>query len=243
MGRGVVKRSYDFRAAGRAMRRLLAEPDDTGQVFRIIRGLSGDSFERLYQRMLAHPDGQRILGSDDNLLAVLCDRESLHAMPEGSFGRTYARFMDAERISADGLVAASEEQIDDTVFLDERARRLSQRLRDSHDLWHVLDGYGRDLLGEAGLLAFSYAQTRNPGIGFIVLVGAWKLRREGHAFAPRFVRDGYRRGKRAAPLALADWKVLLPLPLEDARRRLGIEPVPDYPRTYSAVAAATRATV
>ena len=40
-----------------------------------------------------------------------------------------------------------------------------------HDLWHVTTGYGRDALGELSLLAFTYAQEKNRGIGAIVLYG------------------------------------------------------------------------
>ena len=44
-----------------------------------------------------------------------------------------------------------------------------------HDLWHVVTGYGRDELGEACLLAFTYAQNKNRGVGFIAFVGCFKL--------------------------------------------------------------------
>jgi len=58
---------------------------------------------------------------------------------------------------------------------------LRNRMRDTHDLWHVVTGYKGDLVGEASLLAFLFAQTRNPGVGFIVavalLVGTRKLSR------------------------------------------------------------------
>jgi len=65
-----------------------------------------------------------------------------------------------------------------------------------HDLWHVATGYGRDLVGEASLLAFSYAQTRNRGVGLIVAVAG--LRASGDfAFARPMIVEGYRRGKRA----------------------------------------------
>ena len=42
-----------------------------------------------------------------------------------------------------------------------------------HDLWHVTTGYGRDALGELSLLAFTYAQEQNRGIGAIALI--WLL--------------------------------------------------------------------
>ena len=47
-----------------------------------------------------------------------------------------------------------------------------------HDLWHVTTGYGRDALGELSLLAFTYAQEQNRGIGAIALYGYWKVGRE-----------------------------------------------------------------
>ena len=40
--------------------------------------------------------------------------------------------------------------------LDERW--MGERLRDIHDLFHVITGYGRDALGELCLLAFTNAQ-------------------------------------------------------------------------------------
>ena len=75
--------------------------------------------------------------------------------------------MTDEQISPDGLVAASEE-VNRTGRENEDRNRFGMRMRDSHDLWHCVTGYSRDLVGEASLLAFTFAQTRNPGIGAIV---------------------------------------------------------------------------
>ena len=74
--------------------------------------------------------------------------------------------MRAGGIDAQGLVDASEEADRRTgeVPLDADRDWFYARLRDMHDLWHVLTGYGRDLAGEATLLAFTHAQTRNRGI-------------------------------------------------------------------------------
>src|SRR4029078_11371261 len=100
-----------------------------------------------------------------------------------------------ERHWASAVVAASENWLRDDLPVDRRW--FADRLRDTHDLWHVVTGYGRDLIGEASLLAFTYAQTRNPGIGFIVAVAYLKARGINRP-ARRLLRDGYRRGKRAA---------------------------------------------
>jgi len=207
--------------AWRAMRALLADPDDTARVFDIIDALSGRTRDRAFRRFLRTPGAERLLAERPRLLDHLADREALLAMPEGSLGRAYAGFMGREQISADGLVAASAEggRGPDPDASPEQ-RWFGERLRDQHDLWHVVTGYGRDLLGEGALLAFTYAQTRNPGIGFIVAVAWW---RAGEApEIRRLFREAHRRGRRAAWLPAQAWEELLPRPLEEVRRELGV---------------------
>lgn len=213
--------------AWRALRELLRNPDDTKQVFTIIDALSGRSGARMFERFRKTPTGVRILEERRSLLATLSDREALRALPEGSLGRVYAEFTEREQISADGLVDASVEGGRRFDFGEQR-RLFGERLRDMHDLWHVVTGYGRDLLGEASLLAFSYAQTRNRGVGFIVLVAWLKARgAEGRPFRA-LLRGGYRRGKEAAWLPAADWEALLAKPLDEVRRELRVGPLPVY---------------
>jgi ubiquinone biosynthesis protein COQ4 len=236
--RGVTPRPIQPLVALRAMRDLLANPDDTALVFRIIRALSGNSFERLFQRVVADPTGRVVLDEKRDILSVLQNRERLRELPAGTLGREYARFLDREGISAEGLVDASEEHMDDEVFLDERARCLSNRLRDTHDLWHVVTGYQRDLFGEHALLAFSYAQTRNPGIGFIVVMAAIRRWREGAKDVIPLAWEGYRRGCRAAFFVAADWEALLEMPLDHVRRLLKVEEPPVYTPMFSAAAVA-----
>jgi ubiquinone biosynthesis protein COQ4 len=212
--------------AWRAIRALLADPDDTAQVFRIIDALSGRSGERLFARFRATPTGARILEERRSLLGTLSDRDALRALPEGTLGRIYADFVSREQLSADGLVAASAEGGRQVDFGAER-RLVGERLRDMHDLWHVVTGYGRDLVGEAALLAFSYAQTRNRGVGFIVAVAWWRAGRAGAGFR-RMIEEAYRRGKRSAWLPAADWEALLSKPLGDVRAELRLGSPPRY---------------
>jgi ubiquinone biosynthesis protein COQ4 len=223
----------------RALRALGANPDDTGQVFQVIRAASGNSFRGVLRRVQADPDGARILRERRSLLPVLSDRDGLRSLPEGSLGWSYARFMDTEEISADGLVEASDEIVREEAHpLGPEATVLSERLRDMHDLWHVVTGYQRDLIGEAALLAFTYAQTRNRGIGLIVAYGLYRLWRGGAREAVATVRGGYRRGRGAAFLPAADWEALLPLPLDEVRQRLRVEPVEAYEQLRSDAAPA-----
>jgi ubiquinone biosynthesis protein COQ4 len=215
--------------AWRALRALSNDPDDTAQVFRIVRALpSGD---RVVRRLRRTESGARLLAERPSLLAALSDRDALLAMPEGSLGRAYGEFMTSEQISADGLVAASVDG-GDARLVSEEQRFVGERLRDMHDLWHVVTGYGRDLLGEAALLAFTFAQTRTLGIGVIVGHALWKARGD---FAPArgIIWQGFRRGLRAEWLPAQEWETLLPLPLEEVRERLRVGDPPAYTQLRS----------
>jgi len=210
----------------KAIRRLIRDPEDTAQVFTIVRSLAGSAIERGYRRFLKLPTAQGILSRPQELLDTLRDRESLRAMPAGSLGRAYLNFVESENLSADGLVQASEHG--EEHWEDADKERYAKRLRDQHDLWHTVTGYGRDELGELCLLAFTYAQTRNRGIGFIVLVGAVKMRERFGRGVFQAVRSGYRDGRGAAWLPGQDWEGLLTRPLDEVRRQLHIPDPTDY---------------
>ena len=208
------------KVAWNAMRNLLANPEDTAEVFTIIRAMSGPSLERGYRRFRLLPVGRKVLEQEIDLLNTLQDRESLRALPPGSLGRAYLAFVEAEGLSADGLVEASEGAEEN--WHNPEIERYGKRLRDMHDLWHTLTGYGRDELGELCLLAFTYAQTKNRGIGLIVLVAAHKFSKILGRQVFRAVRRGYADGRRAAWLPGQDWEAQLTRPIDDVRRDLGI---------------------
>ncbi len=212
--------------AWRAMRALIADKEDTTQVFKVIDALAGNVDDRMYRRFAASETGKRIIAEKRDLIALLNDRARLAQLPLGTLGRTYHDFMAEENLTADGLVEASE-VVERRFEDDEGARLFSDRMRDSHDLWHVTTGYGRDGLGELAQLSLYYAQTRNRGIGFIVLMGAHNAAKEApKAGVWKAVREGYRLGKAAEWLPAADWENLLDKPLEEVRATLGMkEPV------------------
>lgn len=217
----------------RAIRGLLRDPDDTGKVFDIIDALSGRAVERAFERFEKSPTGARLLASQPDLVATLRDRERLMALPAGTLGRAYGEFVSREEISADGLVEASEREGAEDPAIPPGRYWFGARLRDMHDLWHVVTGYNRDLVGEASLLAFSYAQIRNRGIGFIVLVAYLRASSAEIPWARPMIRDGYARGKAAAWLPEQDWEALLERPLEEVRRELRVGAPPNYEQVRS----------
>ena len=222
--------------AFRALKELVADPKDTPKVFEIIRALGGPSLERGLRRFRTTDFGNQVLRDDIDILDTLKNRSMLGALPNGSFGSAYYQFTQREALEAQGLVDASADEAE--TFSDPYLQRYGTRLRDTHDLWHTLTGYGRDELGEACLLAFTYAQTRNRGIFLIAIVGGFKLRQAMGPGVFRALLRGYRDGRRAAWLPAAHFEDLLSQPITDVRTRLRIpEPVP-----YRALIAAYTAT-
>lgn len=225
--------------ARRAMRALLDDPDDTQQAFKVIAAMSGGPSRRLYRRFRRSPGGARILRERRSLVDVTGDLETLRSMPKGSLGAAIADFYETEQISAQGLVAASQaggRDRPEPAASDDGQRVFAERLRDLHDVFHVLAGYGRDLHGEAAVLAFTLAQTWNPGIAFMLVT---VLRRAGlRSELGRLIREAFRRGRRATWLVDLPWEDLLPRPIDDLRAGLGVGPPPVYSPVRSAGAPA-----
>jgi len=215
------------------MRRLIADPEqDQTMAFEVIGALAGRDSERLFERFAAHPDGRALLAERPSLLATLSDRASLRAMPEGSLGRVYAAFMDAGRLDAQELVESarkSEAARRPEILADPDREWFADRLRDMHDLWHVLTGYGTDEAGEAANLAFSYAQTPLRGIALILFGIVISRPPDGHTRLGwwHYLYRAWRRGRRAVWLPAIRYARLLQRPLEIVRQSLRIQPPHD----------------
>jgi len=215
-----------LRTVADATKIALRNPGDTSQAFRIAQALSFNTPERLLARVRRSETGEALLRDKPRLLDVLTDEQITGNWAEGSFGRAYLDFLESEGISAAGLVEASEQGAADYYDYDDPDLvYLQERIRDQHDLWHTLTGYRGDLLGEAGVLAFSFAQTKHPGVGFLAGLGMVFGRSPKHR---RFVAQGFRKGRKAAWLPDQPWEQLLALPLDEVRQRLGIEPAGEY---------------
>jgi ubiquinone biosynthesis protein COQ4 len=216
----------------RALRDFRRNKEDTHQVFVMIEALRGKTTLRQFARFRQTEAGRAVLAEQRRLLDRLSDRTSLAALPAGTLGRAYYDFMATENLSAEGLVQASKVErppmADDVTLFRERNREM-------HDLLHVVTGYGRDPLGEACLVAFSYAQTRLKGFAVIALHAA---RRIGRALPGqpvwRAVFEGYRHGRSAGWLPGADWEELLPQPVEAIRAQFAVTPARYYPQILAA---------
>jgi ubiquinone biosynthesis protein COQ4 len=223
----------------RAMRNLLRDKEDTRQVFILMQALRGKTTLRQLARFRQTETGRAVLAERRRLLDRLTDRPALAALPPGTLGRAYYDFMTSENLSAEGLVEVSgipEGPLDDIILFRERNREM-------HDLLHLVAGYGRDPLGEACVVAFSYAQTGQKGFAVIAISAALNIARAlpGQPVR-RAVFEAYRRGRAARWLIGADWERLLAEPLSAIRDEFGVKPATYYSRILGAMRAAPATT-
>ncbi|MEL7189451.1 MAG: Coq4 family protein, partial [Pseudomonadota bacterium] len=169
-------------------------------------------------------EGQRFLRSQSDLAVMLDDHARWADCGENSVAKHYIAFMKREGLSAAGLVEESHKFSPP----EDRPQDLTQwyfnRLRDTHDLFHVLTGYGRDALGEASLLGFSYSQNYNRGVQFIGFAAARQIKKATGTSAPLYgaVLEGQRLGAAAAKLAHMDVEAVMREDIDEARARMNI---------------------
>lgn len=211
--------------AWRHMQQLLANKEDTQQVFEIIEALNGDSLRRDFRKFIARPDGLSLLQKRLYLPDILDDHDMLMSFPENSVAHAYVKFMRREKLSAAGLVAESEIQRQNAHKFDDDLTWFANRGRDTHDLMHVLTGYGRDGLGEAALLAYTYKQHGGFGINFISMIAHRQIKRvvPSNINIGEVFTEARAHGKAASRVIDQDILSLLQEPLTQARQRLNIK--------------------
>ncbi|QLC26275.1 hypothetical protein HFP57_15385 [Parasphingopyxis algicola] len=203
-------------------RELLKDKEDTEQVFWIFEALPRQSFRDDALRFGTSERGRAIYAREPYLPAILDDHDRLRAMPEGSVAHAYCDFMEKEGLTAAGLVAEGEKM--GKPRYNDLIQWYGNRNRDTHDLLHVLTGYGRDSLGEQCVLAFTYGQDPSLAHLFIAYAGGFNMKKVTRTKAPiyRAINEAKRHGKagpRVWEMPITD---LLAEPLDAARERLGI---------------------
>lgn len=224
-----------FKAIGH-FRNLIADKEDTEQVFHIFEALPRRSVWNAAKAFVESAKGKALFASENYLPSILDDHAALKKLPANSVGRAYINFMQREGLSAAGLVAEYDKFQGPEKRFNDMIQWYSNRQRDTHDLLHILTGYGRDALGEQCVLAFTYGQNRNWGNFLIAYAGGWELKRRVKTDAPVYaaIREGQRNGTAAKDLIKEDIVKLLAEPLADARKRLNIGEPTQYRLAHEA---------
>ena len=195
-----------------ALRQLRRNPNDTDAALTAAVWLNAGRLPRLAREFDATPEGCALMRERPSIDAEHIDLDALGRLPEGTLGREYVQFLTSRNLSPEIFQAPRE-------LRDEACRYAAQRVRQTHDLWHVLTGYDTDVIGEIELQAFTYAQLRMP---FSLLVALFGVSRAG-SWSPRLLRRiwaAYRRGRRAEPLLWRAWERRFSAPLSTLRHSL-----------------------
>jgi ubiquinone biosynthesis protein COQ4 len=223
--RSSVRLRREWGTGLRSLARFITTPSDLANSFEAMFALAGPTLEREFRRFADHPTGRAMLLEHPrrDLNALLTDRRALEVMPPGSFAHAYLAYLGADDMgSADYFLEAA--------GLDDKARRFGwsddqlwfvKRMANSHDLFHIVAGYERDVTGEVGIVAYTAGQI--PLLPLKLLLPYFYVLKPSQPFAwARYVTNAYRHGRRTPSLACIDYEVLLPMPLEEARRTIGV---------------------
>ncbi len=197
---------------------------------RFLTLMEGDSFEAILAAFESHPDGQALLRALPDTEGLLADRSDLSRKPRGSFGRSYLDFLVPNGFdAADYLEIAKKASAGFSA--DPKRAWLRDRIDGTHDVRHVLTGYGADRLGEACLLAFRVGQVRHPGAAVLAAAAATVCLFSHGPVAFNAMAEAHRRGRAAVLIDLCPFEFDLSAPLETYRAKLGLTP----PRAYQAL--------
>jgi ubiquinone biosynthesis protein COQ4 len=209
--------------AVRNFQKLMKDKEDTAAVFKIFESLPSKDFLPRIAELALSENGEHLRQTEPWLPEILDDHAALRRTPKGSLAHAYCDFMEAEGLSAAGLVAESERS--GRPRFPDLVEWYINRSRDTHDLFHILTGYGRDALGEASVLLFTHGQSPSQGHLLIGYAGAANIKKMAKGSkAPIFgaVREAHRTGKGAPQLIAQPIRQLLERPLDEVRAALRI---------------------
>jgi ubiquinone biosynthesis protein COQ4 len=195
---------------------LVKNPSRLDQVFALFDNVRNPAIlQTIVDHVARDERGARALEERRRLEKI--DLATLSAMDEGTLGKTFA-----EHMIRNGLDPASIP----TLAAKDRGEFLRAHLYETHDIWHVVTGFGTDVSSEIGLQAFYLAQF--PGRLAAGLVAGGLVNMIFFAFDERDQRmraitRGWLLGKRSKPLFGVRWEEMWTKPLEDVRRELGVD--------------------
>ena len=149
---------------------------------------------------------------------ALYNIDELAKLPPDTLGGAYARHMKTNGLRPDFY---------NVVPARHRMHYLRLRIRQTHDIWHVLTGLGTDEFDEVTLQAFYSGQFPNS-TGAIIAIAAFlksilrgrfdELTKHMESFA-----EGFSAGKRSSSLIAVKWEEMWSEKLETLRQRYHIE--------------------
>ena len=142
--------------------------------------------EQMTRHLLNNPNFAQLV--NDGWRPQPIDLSALQTLSAGTLGRSYADQLISQGITPDTL-------IDPSPINDERDY-IVHRLKETHDITHVLTGFGIDGVSELGLQGFNLAQNRSPLAVMLIFGGMLTALQNDEPLAPmlRALAKGFQMG-------------------------------------------------
>lgn len=209
-----------WRKAAHALARVMTDPAQTDQVLVFSSLINAGQREARLHEFYDDPRGARLFAEQRTIDSHTIDLDALAKLPAGTLGHAYAMFLKTRGLTPEVFDGRPE------AVRDDRAAYVIQRMRQTHDLWHVVTNASTDPGGEIALQAFTFAQLHSPSSGILAVLGTLRTLR----YTREVMRDAiamYRLGLAAESLPHFAWEDHWATPLVEVRRLLGL---PAHPR-------------
>ena len=195
---------------------LVRDPEKTDSVYDIedgLRNIEATRFSVEYAK--AQPGVAQLFA--ERYLAPAPDIDALLQLPPGCLGYAYASYITGAGF--DPNFYRQETVTDDISY-------FFMRMRQTHDIWHIVTNFGVDVKGELGLKAFELAQVRRPLAAMLIAGGVietlLKTPEAMNALLDQ-IAAGYRLGTQAQPLLAQKWEENWEKPLVEVRSQLHLD--------------------
>ena len=176
--------------------------------------LDTPQMEQCIARFRALPGGAAMM--DDRYPPLQPDLEHLGRMAPGSLGHGYATLIRGFNYDPEFFRPRP---------VDTAARWLTQRIATTHDIHHVVSGFGTTEEGESGVLAITATQIGFPAylsLNYATQLSFYRLQLPRFPGLSRAISHGSTIGFSAAPFCTARWEEGWELPVQEWRQRLGM---------------------
>jgi ubiquinone biosynthesis protein COQ4 len=146
------------------------------------------------------------------------DVDQLAKFPKGSLGKEYADFLISRGFKPDDITVANSQDMHGT---DEEF--VVNYFYKTHDLFHVVTGFGTEFTDELGLQAYYSATGPNTFGIFILALGllnTFFFARQEKDVRLEAIAAGWRMGRQSSNLFGIDWEPLWAIPLTQVRVNL-----------------------
>ncbi|GMM33528.1 ubiquinone biosynthesis protein [Saccharomycopsis crataegensis] len=180
---------------------------------------------RIRDSMLSNKVGRQILRERPRITSKTLDLDYLKSLPPDTFGNTYYKWLQREKVSPDTRVPVH--YID-----DEELAYVFQRYRECHDFHHAISGLPIVLEGEIAVKAFEFANFGLPFAGAGAVISPFKLtQKQRTRLFDVYYPWCFSNGLNCKGLINIYWEQQMEKKIDELRRELGIESPPPDMRT------------